>query len=396
MNCYDNWKKNTAKFLTAQTISLFGSSLVQYAIIWYITLITASGSIMTVATICGYVPQMIISIFAGVWLDRYSRKRLIIAADTLIACSTGLIAILFLIGYKEIWMLFILLVIRSMGTGIQTPAVNAFLPQIVPKDNLMKVNGINSMLSSITIFLSPAVSGLLLAVTSIELTFFIDVITAFIGVGITSTICNQRKEEKRVQEKIQKNMLQDIKEGMQYLQSHKPIKQQLNYIMIVAILISPAAFLTPLLVSRAFGQEVWKLTISQMVFSFGAIAGGALISIWGGFQNRRYTIIAATIFYGMMMIGIGIAPIYGVYLLFNGLIGISMPCYNAPVQVFFQENVEEEMQGRVFGMLQIANACALPLGTVLFGPLADVISVQTILIITGALVVLYAIKEWKK
>lgn len=392
MNRYDNWKRKTAKFLIAQTISLFGSSLVQYAIIWYITLITASGSIMTIATICGYVPQMIISMFAGVWLDRHSRKKLIIAADSLIACSTGLIAILFLMGYQEIWLLFILLIIRSMGTGVQTPAVNAFLPQIVPKDNLMKVNGINSMLSSITIFLSPAVSGLLLTITSIELTFFIDVITAFIGVGITLTISEIKKEEEK---KIQRNMLQDIKEGMHYLQNHKPIKQQLIYIMIVAILISPAAFLTPLLVSRAFGQEVWKLTVSQMVFSFGAIAGGALISIWGGFQNRRDTIIAATIFYGMMMIGIGIAPIYGVYLLFNGLIGISMPCYNAPVQVFFQENVEEEMQGRVFGMLQIANACALPFGTVLFGPLADIISVQTILILTGIVVVLYAIKEWK-
>lgn len=392
MNRYDNWKRKTAKFLIAQTISLFGSSLVQYAIIWYITLITASGSIMTIATICGYVPQMIISMFAGVWLDRYSRKKLIIAADSLIACSTGWIAILFLIGYQEIWLLFVLLIIRSMGTGVQTPAVNAFLPQIVPKDNLMKVNGINSMLSSITIFLSPAVSGLLLTITSIELTFFIDVITAFIGVGITLTISEIKKEEEK---KIQRNMLQDIKEGMHYLQNHKPIKQQLIYIMIVAILISPAAFLTPLLVSRAFGQEVWKLTVSQMVFSFGAIAGGALISIWGGFQNRRDTIIAATIFYGMMMIGIGIAPIYGVYLLFNGLIGISMPCYNAPVQVFFQENVEEEMQGRVFGMLQIANACALPFGTVLFGPLADIISVQTILILTGIVVVLYAIKEWK-
>lgn len=392
MNRYDNWKRKTAKFLIAQTISLFGSSLVQYAIIWYITLITASGSIMTIATICGYVPQMIISMFAGVWLDRYSRKKLIIAADSLIACSTGLIAILFLIGYQEIWLLFILLIIRSMGTGVQTPAVNAFLPQIVPKDNLMKVNGINSMLSSITIFLSPAVSGLLLTITSIELTFFIDVITAFIGVGITLTISEIKKEEEK---KIQRNMLQDIKEGMHYLQNHKPIKQQLIYIMIVAVLISPAAFLTPLLVSRAFGQEVWKLTVSQMVFSFGAIVGGALISIWGGFQNRRDTIIAATIFYGMMMIGIGIAPIYGVYLLFNGLIGISMPCYNAPVQVFFQENVEEEMQGRVFGMLQIANACALPFGTVLFGPLADIISVQTILILTGIVVVLYAIKEWK-
>lgn len=389
-----NWKKTTTKFLTAQTISLFGSSVVQYAIIWYITLSTSSGVMMTISTLCGYIPQIAISLFAGVWLDRYDRKKMMMISDAIIATATLIIAILFICGYKNIWLLFAVLLVRSAGTGIQTPAVNAFIPQIVPKEYLMKVNGINSTLSSMMIFLSPAVSGTILSLTSIEVTFFIDVLTAIIGISIMFTIKTPHII-KTINKDNTKSTIKDMKMGLQYLKDNKFVKQQIYYLMVVAILISPSAFLTPLLVNRVFGTEVWRLTISQMAFSFGAIIGGLLISMWGGFRNRRLTIIFATIAYGSMMIGIGISPLYIIYLIFNLLIGISMPCYNTPVNVLLQENVEPAMQGRVFSIVQIANACALPLGTAIFGPLADIISVQTILILNGTAVVTFAIISWR-
>ncbi len=136
------WKRKITLLLTAQTISLFGSSLVQYAIIWYITLSTSSGMMMTISTVCGFLPQIAISIFAGVWVDRYNRKKLIMLADAIIAFVTLLLAISFLMGDENIWLLFVVLLIRSAGTGLQTPAVNAIIPQIVPQDDLMRINGI--------------------------------------------------------------------------------------------------------------------------------------------------------------------------------------------------------------------------------------------------------------
>lgn len=389
-----NWKPKAIKFLTAQTISLFGSSLVQYAIIWYITLTTSSGVMMTISTICGYTPQIIISLFAGVWLDKYDRKKMMMISDALIATATLMIAISFLFGYKNIWLLFAVLIIRSAGTGVQTPAVNAFIPQIVPSEYLMKINGINSTLTALMAFLSPAVSGVLLSITSIEVTFFVDVITAIIGISIMFTI-TAPKSIRDIAEGNTASTAQEIKLSFLYLKENQFVKQQIFYLMVVAILISPSAFLTPLLISRTFGAEVWRLTISEMMFSLGAVIGGILISTWGGFRNRRYTIIFATICYGLMMIGIGFSPIYSIYLIFNFLIGISMPCYNAPVTVILQENVEPTMHGRVFSIVQIANACALPLGTIIFGPIADIINVQTILIINGLAVLGFAIFSLK-
>ena len=181
-SAYENWKRNIIIFLGSQTISLFGSSLVQYAIMWHITLTTQSGMMMTLFIICGFIPTFLLSPVAGVWADRYNRKILIIVSDGLIAMSTLTLAILFLMGYDSIWLLFVMAAVRAIGAGIQTPAVGAILPQIVPEDQLTKVNGINGSLQAIIMFVSPMVSAALLSMTSLEVIFFIDVITAAIAI----------------------------------------------------------------------------------------------------------------------------------------------------------------------------------------------------------------------
>ncbi|NKW95214.1 MFS transporter [Bacillus toyonensis] len=383
----NNWRMNIILFLTAQTISLFGSSLVQYAIIWYITLTTSSGAMLTISTVCGFLPQIAISLFAGVWIDRYDRKKMIMLSDGIIAIATLILAILFLTGYKSIWMLFIVLLIRSAGTGVQTPAVNALIPQIVPKDYLMKVNGINSSITSLIMFLSPAVSAVILSVTSVETTFFIDVITAIIGISIMFIIQVEGHANVGVK---QKSNLQGIKEGFAYLKENVCMKRLLVLLIIIMILISPAAFLTPLMVTRSFGAEMWRLTASEMTFSAGAAAGGVLIAAWGGFRNRMHTTALACALYGLLMVGLGIAPVFIMYLVFNFLIGITMPCFNTPVTVLLQEKVDPVMHGRMFSLVQIANSCALPLGMIIFGPLADVFSVEVLLIYAGIFVLFCA------
>lgn len=380
-------EKGIVTFLSAQTISLFGSSLVQYAIIWYITLSTSSGGMMTIATICGYLPQILISLFAGVWIDRYQRKYMIMISDGIIALSTFIIACIFLSGHGNVWWLFGVLLIRSAGTGIQTPAVNAFIPQLVPNDQLMKINGIQSSLTSLTMFLSPAVSGLILSFLPLEAIFFIDIITAMIG----NTMMFFVKATQKTNASIETSMMKGIRDGFAYLQNHAFMKYLIIYLIVVMIFISPAAFLTPLLVTRSFGSEVWRLSFSEMTFSLGAMMGGIFIARWGGSNKRMHMVIFMTILYGTLMLLIGMAPIFILYLIFNFLIGITMPCFNAPINVLIQENVDSAMQGRVFSILQIANSCALPLGTILFGPLADFLKVQWIFLWTGLIVIMAGI-----
>ena len=391
------WRGRTIRFMSAQTISLFGSSLVQYAIIWYITLTTSSGIMMTISTACGFVPQIVISLFAGVWIDRYDRKRMCMLADAVIAASTLILALLFLGGYRSVWLLFLVLLIRSAGTGIQTPAVNALIPQMVPAEHLMKINGINSTISSLMMFLSPAVSGAVLSVAAIETTFFIDVITAAIGIGIMFTISIPPLRSAQGERGFgTESVIQEMKYGFRYLKDQQSIRNLLLFQIVVLILISPSAFLTPLMVSRTFGAQVWRLTFSEMTFSAGAAAGGLLIAAWGGFSSRLHTTVLAGFLYGILMIGLGISPVYPAYLVCNFLIGVTMPCYNAPINVMIQEQADPAMHGRIFSFMQITNACALPLGMLIFGPLADVTRVQNLLIFGGIAVVCCTFYTGKK
>ena len=377
------WNRYITRFLVAQTISLLGSSIVQYAIIWYITLTTSSGKMITLSTLCGFLPQILISFFAGVWIDRYSRKRIVIITDCLIASATLVLVFSFLIGHKNIWLLLAVLAIRSAGTGVQTPAVNAIIPQIVPKRYLMKINGINSTLSAIIMFVSPAISGAVLSIATLEETLFIDILTALIGTSITATV---PIESLKIERRIVESHFIKVKEGIFYLKKHDFIRNILSFQLLVLFLISPSAFLTPLMVSRTFGTEVWRLTMSEMTYSFGMIVGGAIIASWGGFKKKLNTTLVAGGFYGIMMIGLGVAPVFIAYLICNMLIGIASPCYNTPITATIQENVAAEMQGRIFSFMQIATSCALPLGMMFFGPLADIINIQNLLIISGILV----------
>lgn len=382
------WRISIIRFLTAQTISLFGSALVQYAIIWHITLKTLSGQMLTLSTLCGFLPQVFISLFAGVLIDKFNRKKLIMLSDGIIALSTLLLAIAFLAGYDNIWILFAVLAVRSAGTGIQTPSVNAIIPQIVPKEHLMKINGINSTLNSMMMFISPAVSGAILSMASLEVVLLIDVATAIIGICITASVFVETHTNDITKET---SYIVQIKNGFAYLKENKLIRTLLLFQIVIMFLISPSAFLNPLLVGRTFGDEVWRLTVGEMTYSLGMILGGVLIAAWGGFKSKINTTVMAGGLYGVIMLGLSIAPVFGIYLIFNALIGVTSPCYNTPLTVSIQERVEPKMQGRVFSFMQIATSCALPLGMLFFGPLADIFTVQSIFLTSGLLVIVVTV-----
>ncbi|MBU2712431.1 MFS transporter [Zooshikella harenae] len=153
------WKQTTVLFLSAQFISLLGSSIVQHAIIWHIVINTSSGAMVAISTICGFLPQIAISFYAGPWLDRFDKKRVNMMSDGLIALATAMIFISFILGFKSIWLLFLALIFRSLGTGIQTPAVNAMIPLMVPREHLVRVNGLLSSFNALTMLMSPVISA---------------------------------------------------------------------------------------------------------------------------------------------------------------------------------------------------------------------------------------------
>ncbi|MCX7711696.1 MAG: MFS transporter [Clostridia bacterium] len=388
-NVFSGWKMQTAIFLSSQTISMFGSSLVQFAIIWYIAKTTNSGIMVTISTICSFLPQLFISLFAGVWADRYNRKLLIILSDSLIAASTLILAIIFSMGYNNLWFVFLISAIRSFGSGIQTPAVNALIPQIVPEENLMRINGINGTIFSMIFLISPAVSGAILTYSAFESILFIDVVTAAVAISILFVL--RVASHKKATEKQKTGYLDDLKEGLKYSFSHSFIKKLLSFYTVFTFLIVPAAFLNVLMVTRVFGNEYWKLTANEMAFFAGSMIGGIVMASWGGFKNRIVTIAVGCLAFGVLTVAVGIVKMFYVYLGIMVLTGMTMPFFNSPSMVLLQEKVEADMQGRVFSLIQIVSSGIMPLGMAVFGPLADVVRIENLMIVTGALMVFLSV-----
>jgi MFS transporter, DHA3 family, macrolide efflux protein len=386
----ENWLRNIILFLSSQTISLFGSALVQYAIMWHITLKTESGLMMTLFIICGFIPTFLLSPVAGVWADRYNRKMLIMLSDGLIAFSTLILAILFLMGYDSIWLLFVMAAVRAIGTGIQTPAVGAILPQIVPKEKLTKVNGANGSIQAVIMFVAPMVSAALLAMASIEIIFFIDVITAVIAI-FTLLLFLKITVHQKAADKQTTSYFSDFKQGLQYVNNHGFLKKFFLFFSIFFVLMAPAAFLTPLQVTRSFGDDIWRLTAVEIAFSIGMMAGGGIIASWGGFKNKIATMTFASLIMGVCTFALGIAPVFWMYLVFMVLFGIAMPIFNTPTMVLLQEKIEENYLGRVFGVMGMISTSMMPIGMLIFGPLADIVDIEWLLIGTGVLTILLSV-----
>ncbi len=380
-----DWKNNTARFLFCQAISLFGSSLVQYAIMWHITLRTGSGVMMMISIICGFLPTFFLSPFAGVWADRYNRKLLIILSDAGIAFSTLILAVIFLLGYNEIWLLFVVSAVRALGTSVQVPAVGALLPQLVPEDKLTRVNGINGSIQSAITLLSPMVSGVLLSFASIEIVFFIDVVTACIAVFAMLFTVKVESHAKASQNQ-QVSYFEDFRMGLRYISKHMFIKQFFIYGAVFFFLVTPAAFLTPLQVVRSFGNDVWRLTAIEITFSVGMMLGGFLMASWGGFKNKIHSMAMAGFAIGIFTIALGAVPVFWLYLLFMVLTGLAIPVFSTPATVLLQEKVEEDYMGRVFGVYGMISSAMMPLGMLAFGPVSDYVRIEWLLLGTGALV----------
>ena len=386
----NHWKRKTILFLISQCITLFGSMIVQMSIIWYVTLKTSSGGWVAAFTICSYLPQFLISFFAGVWADRYSRKKLIILADGVITVATLVMFLVMPMISSDSILLSALLavsIIRSVGAGIQAPAVNAVIPQLVPEEYLMKYNGLNATVQSIVQFAAPAVAGAVLSIGTFRATLFIDILTALVGIGLLSCVLLPKQEASNENVSI----LSDIKAGIRYSFSDKLIGKILIVYGLYILLCVPAGFMAALLVSRVYGDVYWYLTAVELVGFAGMALGGVLMGVWGGFKSRIKTFALGLFVLSLMTIGMGISPYFILYLVLMFVYSIALTMIQTATTTIIQEKADSSMQGRVFGLMGAMYSGFLPVGMAIFGPLADVMPLQWIIVGSGIALVLVTV-----
>ncbi len=388
----NGWRKKAFNFIGSQCLNQFGTSLIDYATIWYITLQTKSAILMSVAMICVFVPKIIISFVAGVWADNYNRKLLVVLSDSFCSVVTICFGILFFLGYNDIWLIFLILSLRSIAIGVRLPSTKAIIPLLVPSDKLVKVNGINSSIESTIAILSPAAGGAILTYYTLDLIAYVDVLFSIISIIILLriNIPYNHKENK----KVRISYFSNFSDSYRYLLKNTVAKNYMLLYLTIFFLAVPMSLLVPVKIARLF-EEVWRLSFNEILFSVGCILGGVVIAAIRTKINHFKLVCLSFLLIGFSCFFLSFSN-YLVILIAMTIIGFFISVSNSITMGLFQKHVETKYMGRIFSMIQILSSIANLLGLIIFGFLGDTISVDSILVTTSIIFVAYTIFAYKK
>ena len=382
--------KKAITFFISQAITLFGSQIVAFAIIWYITIETSSGLWVALLTVCSFVPQFLCYFIGGALADRFPRKSLIIGADAAIAIFTLALVLmmpLFPNGSSFRIALLVIAALRSAAAGIQTPSVNSAIPLIVSPEKLMRANGINSTLQSIANFAAPAAAGAVMSLSNLQWALCIDIVTAAIGISLLCFI-NIPSSKDENQGTRKEGLFSDIVGGVSYAVKTKMVGGLLLLFGIFIFLSIPAGFLANLFVARSFGDSYSNLMLVEVVGFAGMLVGGLIMGSWGGFKDRFKTLLFSALLFGLCGVLMGLSKGFVAYLIMMLLYGIPLTAFQTATTTILQENVDTMMQGRVFGLLNSMFSGFLPIGMAVFGPMADFVSLRLLIVVSNIAIII--------
>ena len=379
-----NWQPRFFIIWTGQALSLIGSALTQFVLLWWITKTTESSSALAIAGIMGLLPQALLGPLGGTLADRLSRRTIMIAADSISAISMIILVWLFANNFIQLWHIYTLMFVRSSMQAFQSPAAAASTSMLVPPDWLPRVAGMNQAMQGIMTVAAAPLGALALAFLPFQGALMIDVVTAILG--IVPLLFYAIPQPKRLEEN-KTSVWTDFKEGVAYVATRRGLLMLYGLLGLVVLTVMPTFALTPLLVKQHFGGGVNEVALMEGLAGIAMIAGGVLVSINPLFKKRIVTLLVSFAVSCGTVALTALAPSNGLWLaaVWWSLSGLTFSTGNAPMMAILQTTVPNQIQGRVLSLMNTVMGVAGPLGLVIAGPLGDAIGVRGVFIIGGVL-----------
>ncbi len=377
------WKKLFALIYTGQAFSLLGSAAVQFAVIWWLTVQTESAVTLTMASVVSFLPNIVIGPFAGVWVDRYNRRTVMIAADGLVALSSAVLGAAFLtMSAPPVWFIYTVLFLRGVGNTFHAPAMQAAIPTFVPAEMLTKAGGWGNMIQSLSNLLGPVLGAALTAVLPMAAIMPADILGAVFA--ILCLLFVRIPDIPQTGEKTK--VWSDLKQGFAAMRTNRPLMAVFFPILIVNVLYMPLGSLFPLLVRSHFMGDAWHNGAVEFVFAAGLLLSSLAIGVWGGMKRRFLMASLAVGLMGAAVLISGALPGGGfwIFTACSFFIGASGTFMNVPIMAYVQESTPPESMGKVFSLLMTAMTLAMPFGLLVAGPVAEAIGVNTWFFWSGA------------
>jgi DHA3 family macrolide efflux protein-like MFS transporter len=386
------WKIPFFTIWGGQALSIIGSQLVQFALIWYLTVETGSATVLATASLVAMLPGVVLGPFVGTLVDRWSRRRIMILADGSIALATVGLALLFALGRVAVWHIYAVMLIRSLAGSFHGNAMSASTSLMVPVEHLTRIQGINQMLNGGLNVISAPLGALLLSLLPLQGILAIDVTTALLAI-LPLCFIKIPQPERSTPDEGAATVWQDLRAGLRYVLDWPGLL--IVGLMTVGInfTIIPAFSLLPLMIKGHFGGGALHLSWVEAAMGIGTFLGGALLSIWGGFERKLLTSMLGLMGMGMGTLVLALAPAPALFLAVGGalLVGVMNPITMGPFFAVVQSVVEPDMQARVFALLSSVGTGMVPLGLLIAGPVADRLGIQAWFLLGGVACVLMGV-----
>lgn len=383
-----SWKNRFIIIWTGQLFSILSSSIAQFAIVLWISLKTESAEVLAFATIAALLPQIVIGPFAGVFVDRWSRKWTMIGADSFVALCSAVMAVLFYTDSMGMGSIYALLMLRSIGSAFHTPAMQSSVPLLAPASELTRIAGINQVIQSISMIGGPAIGAIMVVSFDMSVVMLLDVAGAFIACTslLFVTIPNPPKDETVSAQ----NIFKDMRDGMNAILRNRGISWIMLSEILVTFFIMPIVVLLPLMTLKHFEGTAYHVSLIEIAFGVGTLAGGILIGIWNP-KIRKVTMMCVSyVTIGAACFVCGLLPSTGfvIYAVMSVLQGIAIPFYAGPFTALLQTQIDDSFLGRVFALFQSISLLPSVIGLLATGFLADTFGIAIIFVVGGAATIL--------
>lgn len=377
---------------TGQSLSLLGSQAVQFALIWWLTEQTGSAAILSLATLLGLLPPVVLGPLLGALVDRWNRKAILFGADAFVAAVSAALAFLFVTGSATPTHVLVLLFARALGAAFHQPAMMASTTLMVPADQLTKIQGLNQALQGLMLIVAAPLGAVLLAALPMAGIMLVDVGTALIGMlpllFVHVPQPNESAGEGRSQgdaEAATTSVWTDLVEGFRYLGRRTGHVTLVALSAAINLCVVPAFALLPLFVLERLAAGPSQLAWVTSMFGVGLLVGGTVLGAWGGFARKIVTTLVAMVGLGAAILGLGLVPPGGFGLALAAAFGVGfmVPLINGPVHAILQATIAPELQGRVFALVGSLAAATAPVGMLLGAPIAAFTGVGALYVTAG-------------
>jgi MFS family permease len=354
-----------------QIVSVLASNMSHFGLTIWVFQKTDSATILGVMNFFFLVPFLALSPFAGVMVDRYNRKLMMMVSDLGAVLATFAILILQALGLLETWHLYVTSALYGLSGTFQWPAYSAAISTMVPKEQLGRANGMMSLLDSGPSILAPILAGALLPLIGLTGILVVDVVTFFIAIGALLVVHVPQPERTAAGEEGRGGMLKEAAYGFRYIFARPSLIGLLLLFLLINVFLNANSVFPPMVLLRT-GNDSVALGSVQSAGAIGATIGGVIMSAWGGFKRRIHgVLIGCTLvgLFGFVLIGMGRG--LPVWIPANLVRWMILPLATASSQAIWQAKVAPDVQGRVFATRRLIAWFSDPLVPLAAGALAD-------------------------